>query len=155
MLRRVVRSAPASFQRGVGVRWLQYGHDMHKEMMTGTAKVSISEYDDGGFVVNDVNMRGSVALMPNIAMMWKPRSLDEITIESLNVFTVANPPIEILVLGCGKRIAKQLEPSLVEYLKSNGIVVEYLDSFNACATFNILNAEDRKVAAAILVNEPK
>ncbi|OQR86263.1 hypothetical protein ACHHYP_10791 [Achlya hypogyna] len=153
MLRRVV--ARGAFRSGMSVRWLQYGHDMHKEMMTGTSKVSIAEYDDGGFVVNDVNMRGSIALLPSIAMMWKPNTMEEITVESLNIFTVANPPIEILVLGCGKRIARQLDPKLVEYLKSHGIVVEYLDSFNACATFNILNAEDRKVAAAILVNEPK
>ncbi|OQS03591.1 hypothetical protein THRCLA_04092 [Thraustotheca clavata] len=154
MLSRVVRAASGPFVRGSGVRWLQYGHDMHKEMMTDTSKVSISEYDENGFVVNDVNMRGSIALFPTIAMMWKPNTMDEVTQASLSIFTVANPAIEILVLGCGSRISKRLDPTLVDYLKNHGIVVEYLDSFNACATFNILNAEDRKVAAAILVNEP-
>lgn len=62
--------------------------------------------------------------------------------------------IEILVLGCGARIQHNLAPELKEFLKVNGIVVEYLDSVNACATFNILNAEDRKVAAAILPYDP-
>ncbi|KAH9110676.1 hypothetical protein LEN26_013667 [Aphanomyces euteiches] len=133
-----------------GVRWINYGHDMHQEMMMDSPKVAITEYDDGGFVVNEVNMRGAIALFPEIAMLWKPKTMDEITKESLAVFTVANPPVEILVLGCGKRIPRLLDPSLVDYLKSHGIVVEYVDSFNACATFNILNAEDRKVAAAIL-----
>ncbi|CAK4085296.1 unnamed protein product [Aphanomyces euteiches] len=123
---------------------------MHQEMMMDSPKVAITEYDDGGFVVNEVNMRGAIALFPEIAMLWKPKTMDEITKESLTVFTVANPPVEILVLGCGKRIPRLLDPSLVDYLKSHGIVVEYVDSFNACATFNILNAEDRKVAAAIL-----
>lgn len=61
---------------------------------------------------------------------------------------------EILVLGCGARIQHNLAPELKEFLKVNGIVVEYLDSVNACATFNILNAEDRKVAAAILPYDP-
>lgn len=94
------------------------------------------------------------------------------------MFTVANPPIgllsccplpiynkqhtdlkvaialEILVLGCGERIQHNLAPELKQFLKVNGIVVEYLDSLNACATFNILNAEDRKVAAAILPYDP-
>ena len=58
--------------------------------------------------------------------------------------------VEILLLGCGKRISHGLAPELKEMLKVNGIVVEYLDNVNACATFNILNAEDRRVAAALL-----
>lgn len=77
---------------------------------------------------------------------------------------------EILILGCGPRITRDLPADIKEFLKINGIVVEYLDSvrqallvhgdpsvadccllqINACSTFNILNAEDRKVAAAIL-----
>ncbi|ETW05040.1 hypothetical protein H310_04085 [Aphanomyces invadans] len=152
MLQRVLRGQVA--RRAGSVRWINYGHDMHKEMMTDTQKVAITEYDDGGFVVNEVNLRGSIAVFPEIAMMWRPQTMDEITKESLAVFTVANPPVEILVLGCGKRIPKLLKPELAEYLKFNGIVVEYVDSFNACATFNILNAEDRKVAAAILPVDP-
>jgi NADH dehydrogenase [ubiquinone] 1 alpha subcomplex assembly factor 3 len=70
------------------------------------------------------------------------------------VFTIMNPPVEILVLGCGPRISHQLQPELKEFLKVNGIVVEYLDSANACATFNVLNAEDRPIAAAILPCDP-
>jgi uncharacterized protein len=61
---------------------------------------------------------------------------------------------EILVLGCGERINHGLAPELKEMLKLNGIVVEYLDTVNACATFNILNAEDRRVAAALLPYDP-
>ncbi|POM70896.1 Hypothetical protein PHPALM_12608 [Phytophthora palmivora] len=145
-------------------------------MLNGTAKVSVTEYDEGGFVINDVNMRGGVVLFSEIAMLWKPRRIEEITREHLTVFTVSNPPIgrfktllngrrrerskvytviaEILVLGCGERINHGLAPELKEMLKVNGIVVEYLDTVNACATFNILNAEDRRVAAALLPYDP-
>ncbi|CAI5743162.1 unnamed protein product [Hyaloperonospora brassicae] len=135
-------------------RWINYGHDMHKDMLSGTAKVSVTEYDDGGFVVNDVNMRGGVALFSEISMLWKPKRVEDITREHLTVFTVFNPPIEILVLGCGERINRALSPELQEMLKVNGIVVEYMDTVNACATFNVLNAEDRRVAAALLPCNP-
>uniref|UniRef100_K3X683 NADH dehydrogenase [ubiquinone] 1 alpha subcomplex assembly factor 3 n=1 Tax=Globisporangium ultimum (strain ATCC 200006 / CBS 805.95 / DAOM BR144) TaxID=431595 RepID=K3X683_GLOUD len=148
---RAARPSAAAIQR----RTINYGHDMHKEMLNGTAKISVTDYDEGGFVVNDVNMRGGVALYPEIAMLWKPKRFEEITKESMTVFTVANPPIEILVLGCGARIQFNLDPEIKQFLKENGIVVEYLDSVNACATFNILNAEDRKVAAAILPYDPE
>uniref|UniRef100_A0AAV1UGY0 NADH dehydrogenase [ubiquinone] 1 alpha subcomplex assembly factor 3 n=1 Tax=Peronospora matthiolae TaxID=2874970 RepID=A0AAV1UGY0_9STRA len=135
-------------------RWINYGHDMHKDMLNGTAKVSVMEYDEGGFVINDVNMRGGIALFSEIAMLWKPKRIEEITREHLTVFTVFNPPVEILVLGCGERINRGLAPDLQEMLKVNGIVVEYMDTVNACATFNILNAEDRRVAAALLPPNP-
>jgi uncharacterized protein len=62
---------------------------------------------------------------------------------------------EILVLGCGAKIRHDLPPETKEFLKVNGIVVEYVDTINACATFNILNAEDRRVAAAILPHDPE
>lgn len=92
--RRCLRAAAAGsarFQR----RAINYGHDMHKvrlgesvcgcvpiyvlppnaralswqEMLNGTAKVSVTDYDEGGFVVNDINLRGGVALYPEIAMV--------------------------------------------------------------------------------------
>ncbi|KAI9915188.1 hypothetical protein PsorP6_007693 [Peronosclerospora sorghi] len=66
---------------------------------------------------------------------------------------ISNPPIEILVLGCGERIDR-LAPELNKMLNITGIVVEYQDSLNACATFYILNAEDRRVAAALLPYDP-
>uniref|UniRef100_M4BB05 NADH dehydrogenase [ubiquinone] 1 alpha subcomplex assembly factor 3 n=1 Tax=Hyaloperonospora arabidopsidis (strain Emoy2) TaxID=559515 RepID=M4BB05_HYAAE len=119
-------------------RWINYGHDMHKDMLNGTAK----------------NMRGGIALFSEIAMLWKPKRIEETTREHLTVFTVFNLPIEILVLGCGERINRGLAPDLQEMLKVNGIVVEYMDTVNACATFNILNAEDRRVAAALLPHNP-
>uniref|UniRef100_F0WYN3 NADH dehydrogenase [ubiquinone] 1 alpha subcomplex assembly factor 3 n=1 Tax=Albugo laibachii Nc14 TaxID=890382 RepID=F0WYN3_9STRA len=135
-------------------RWINYGHDLHSEMMFGSDKVSISEYDEGGFVINDINLRGAVAVFSNIAMLWKPLRFREITKESMQIFTVTEPPIELLLVGCGERIQHDLDPDVREYLRMHGIVVECLDSANASATFNILNAEDRRVAAALLPCEP-
>ncbi|KAI9916964.1 hypothetical protein PsorP6_018190 [Peronosclerospora sorghi] len=49
----------------------------------------------------------------------------------------------------------RLAPELNEMLKINGIVVEYQDSLNTCATFNILNVEERRVAAELLPYDPE
>ncbi|RHY11862.1 hypothetical protein DYB25_004354 [Aphanomyces astaci] len=76
---------------------------MHKEMMTDTQKVAITEYDEGGFVVNEV-------------------------VSDTSNDCNGSHPNQILVLGCGKRIPRLLEPELAEYLKFHGIVVEYVDS---------------------------
>lgn len=63
-----------------------------------------------------------------------------------------NPPIELLLIGTGDKIHHEIYLKVRESLKNQGVVVEVLDTTNACATFNILNSENRQVAAAILTN---
>jgi NADH dehydrogenase [ubiquinone] 1 alpha subcomplex assembly factor 3 len=65
-----------------------------------------------------------------------------------NVFLRCILP-EILVLGCGRRI-QRVSKEVRDFLRSNGIKLEAIDSANAASTFNILNEEGRQVAAAML-----
>jgi uncharacterized protein len=57
--------------------------------------------------------------------------------------------IELLLLGCGPRMA--LIPSTLRAaLRAKGIVLEPMDTGAACRTYNVLAAEGRKVAAALI-----
>lgn len=87
-------------------------------------------------------------------MLWKPRRFEEITQDSLCLAGIIDPPIELLIIGCGAEIRHDFNRSYRETLKRQGVVIELLNSVDACATFNILNAEDRRVAAAILSLTP-
>ena len=42
-----------------------------------------------------------------------------------------------LVIGAGDRIERPLDPELLRYFRELGIVVELMNTLNACATFNI------------------
>ena len=53
------------------------------------------------------------------------------------------------MLGCGAAGARQPE-GLALALKAHGIRLEALDTGNAASTFNILQQEGRRVAAALL-----
>merc|ERR1719215_578089 len=123
---------------------------MHSEMLEESGKVSISEFDDNGFVINDVYLKGSVLVFPHTALMWKPSQFEDVTEDSLALVGLTNPETEILLVGCGERIKHNIDQSIREYYMKRGIVIELMDSANACATFNILNAEGRQVAAAML-----
>jgi uncharacterized protein len=68
---------------------------------------------------------------------------------SFSLIIKVNPAIEILLIGCGTR-AKLIEPNLLADLKNAGIAVESMDTGAACRTFNVLIAEDRRVAAALI-----
>ena len=50
---------------------------------------------------------------------------------------------------------QRISPEIVQYFKSKGIYVEATTSNSAASTFNILNAEERNVAAALLTMKPR
>lgn len=56
---------------------------------------------------------------------------------------------EILLFGTGSSIAFP-PPSFKQYLNSLGIQVDVMDSRNACATYNLLASEGRRIAAAVV-----
>ena len=56
---------------------------------------------------------------------------------------------DVLLLGCGPRAV--LPPrALRDALRAKGLVVEPMDTGAACRTYNVLMAEDRRVAAALI-----
>ncbi|XP_038552749.1 NADH dehydrogenase [ubiquinone] 1 alpha subcomplex assembly factor 3 isoform X2 [Micropterus salmoides] len=79
----------------------------------------------------------------------KVGSYKDITEESVSLFHMLEPRIEILVLGTGARL-ERINPSVLALLRSKGIAVEVQDTPNACATFNFLTSEKRAAAAALI-----
>ena len=61
----------------------------------------------------------------------------------------AQPPIEILLIGSGG--AFEMAPAaLTQALSARSIALESMDTGAACRTYNVLMAEDRRVAAALI-----
>ncbi len=88
-------------------------------------------------------------VLPEQTLAWPVYSPEQITAESLAPVRAAAPAVEILVLGCGARFV-MIPAELRASLKAAGIVVEAMDTGAACRTFNLLLAEDRRVAAALI-----
>ena len=85
----------------------------------------------------------------NETVEWSTSSIDNLSSTSFSAILQINPSIEILLIGCGAA-AKLIKPTLLVELKNTGINVEPMDTGAACRTFNVLNAEDRRVAAALI-----
>lgn len=106
------------------------------------------------FMINDIYVRQSVLLLPKSFFLWNAKKFEDISIESLTLFSMLYPTIEVLFIGCGET---QPGPGLVEiikHFKKKGIVVELSDTANAASTFNVLVGEGRNVGAALLTNKP-
>ncbi|XP_066473490.1 NADH dehydrogenase [ubiquinone] 1 alpha subcomplex assembly factor 3 [Tiliqua scincoides] len=113
----------------------------------------IEAYTNRGFTINGDSIVGPCAVLPRAILQWNVGTYKDITAESLSLFRLLEPRIEILVLGTGNRV-ERLDPAVLKLMRQCGIAVEVQDTPNACATFNFLTSE-RRMTAAGLIPPPK
>ncbi len=108
----------------------------------------IERYGASGFRIAGVIYRGSVLVFPDLTLPWATTSASAVTWESLAP-VVEHGGVQILLLGLGRTMGMIQHP-LRSALRAAGIVLEPMDTGAACRTYNVLLAEDRRVAAALL-----
>jgi uncharacterized protein len=108
----------------------------------------IDSYGAHSFHVSGAGYDGAILVFPEKTVRWEVTALADIDAETLRP-VVEHGGIDILLLGCGKRM-QPLRPALRQMLRQAGIVVDAMDTGAACRTYNILLAEERRVAAALL-----
>lgn len=134
-------------------------------------KVILDGYSSSGFdVVNviekideeeesesgAVHMCESIVVFPHACFLWKIKSIQDVTVESLSPALLHRPKLEYLFIGSEKPMDPQALRNIKTEMRSmadNDIVVEHLDLTNAMGTFNILNGEDRPVAAFLILDQ--
>jgi uncharacterized protein len=109
----------------------------------------IDSYGAGMFRIAGVVHAGSVFVLPDRTLFWEAVSLDKLTIDDFQPLLAVDQPFDVLLLGCGERM--QMPPdALRSGLRGHGIAVDPMDTGAACRTFNVLLAEGRRVAAALI-----
>ncbi len=110
-------------------------------------RLLVQSYGGGGFKVAGARHQGSILLFPDRILPWPVAALADVTADSLRPVADADPPVEVLIIGCGAR-HDRLAPSLREAL--GGVAVDVMATGPACRTYNVLAGEDRRVAAALI-----
>jgi uncharacterized protein len=107
----------------------------------------IESYGRNSFHVSGVAYEGAILILPETTLAWAVGSLAEISLDSLA--PLYGRGVEILLLGCGK-VLQPVPGALRAGLKAKGMTVDAMDTGAACRTYNVLLAEERRVAAALL-----
>jgi len=102
-----------------------------------------------------VHCTGSILVLPSACFLWNVRQPEDLTVESLAPILLYRPKLEYLFIGSTLPIHhEQIKSIRQELRRSNpNLVVESLDLSNAMGTFNVLNGEDRRVAAALILSQ--
>jgi len=108
----------------------------------------IEGYGAGRFRISGVVHEGAVLVFRTRTIAWPVASIAELTADSLAPVLEAGD-VKVLLLGCGARMAP-VPAAVRERLRAGGVVIEPMDTGGACRTYNVLLAEDRQVAAALL-----
>ena len=112
----------------------------------GAANV-INAYGAGYVMVNGQRYDSSLIVTAEQVLPWSAASFASLS-ES-DFVSLGEMKLEIVLLGTGPR-QRFPHPRLTAALARAGIGVEVMDFQAACRTYNILVAEERKVAAALL-----
>ncbi|KAJ3602248.1 hypothetical protein NHX12_030007 [Muraenolepis orangiensis] len=113
------------------------------------ASLMIHNYSPTGFTIDNNKVYGPCAVLPPAILQWNVGRHEDITEESVSLFHLLEPRIELLILGTGSRV-ERINPKVLRLLRSKGIAVEVADTANACATFNFMISERRLVAAGLI-----
>lgn len=109
----------------------------------------IDAYGNGGFRFADMSHRGSILVLPSGIKAWPINSIKEMTGEVLEPIFAEAEEIELLLIGTGVDVAA-IPQSLRERFRAAGIGLDVMQTGAAARTYNVLLAESRKVAAALI-----
>ncbi len=113
----------------------------------------IQAYSDDSITINQTVFHNSILIIPNRGISpWPVTQLSDIDDTCLKPLQDANP--EIIILGSGAT-TQFLTTKQFAALQQQGIGIECMATASACRTFNVLLAENRRVIAALIIEENK
>ncbi|HYE50303.1 MAG TPA: Mth938-like domain-containing protein [Azospirillaceae bacterium] len=107
----------------------------------------IDTYGPGLFRVANTVYTHPVIVFPDRVAAWAVTDFPNLKLEDFA--EVAAASVEILLIGSGAKM-QLMHSSLKRALRDAGIRADVMDTGAACRTYNVLLAEERRVAAALL-----
>jgi uncharacterized protein len=109
----------------------------------------IQSYAGGRFKVSGTYYEGAVMVLPEGTVPWEAPGFDALQAQNFDFLIKKSDDLDVVLLGCGTEM-KFLPSELKKSLKDKGLNIDVMDTGAACRTYNVLMAEGRRVAAALL-----
>jgi len=109
----------------------------------------VTAYGDGYVDINLQRHQSSIIVMPELPVRaWPVAAFGQLDASHFDMLVEDTP--ELVIFGSGSKL-RFPHPRLTATLAARRIGIETMDLQAACRTYNVLMAEGRKVAAALLI----
>jgi uncharacterized protein len=112
-------------------------------------RAPIDAYGNGGFRFAEMSHRGSILCLPSGIHGWEPTDPNALTEADFAKVIAEAAGIRILLVGTGRDL-KPLGAPLRAALREAGVGADPMSTGAAVRTYNVLLAEEREVAAALV-----
>jgi uncharacterized protein len=110
---------------------------------------AIDAYGGGGFRFADMSHRGSILALPSGIRAWPVQTVQGLSESDLAPVLAESEAVELLLLGTGLDIAPITE-ALRRRFREARVGLDVMQTGAAARTYNVLVAENRRVAAALI-----
>lgn len=112
-------------------------------------RAPIDAYGNGGFRFAEMSHRGSILCLPSGIHGWEPKNPPLLSRADLGAILEEASDIEILLVGTGMDL-RRIPEDVRALLRQHHISSDPMSTGAAMRTYNVLLAEDRAVAAALI-----
>ncbi len=111
----------------------------------------VDAYGKGAFTIRGALHQGPIVLLPDAVLPWEFSNIEALALADFAALTALEPARRpnILLIGMGTR-THFVTPAVRAGLREAGIVADPMDTGAACRTYNVLLAEERRVAACLV-----
>lgn len=113
------------------------------------AAAPIDAYGNGGFRFAGMSHRGSLLCLPDAVEAWEVSGADEISPRTLAPLLARHSDLDLAILGTGETLVVPSADVRAAFI-SAGVGLEFMATGAAARTYNMLLAEGRRVAAALI-----
>ena len=110
----------------------------------------VESFADNAVLIGGVRYTDSLIVTPEqVVRDWPPQHPDQLTADDFRMILALEP--ELILVGTGNAL-RFPDCVILKGVIRAGIGVDFMDSYAACRTYNILAAEGRNVAAGIIID---
>ena len=110
---------------------------------------TITGYEIDSVEINAITFKHSLIVLPETKPVeWPVSRFETLTANDFEQIDATQP--DVVILGTGNK-QRFIHPKLIAALTARRVGVECMDNKAACRTYNILMAEGRKVALALIM----
>jgi uncharacterized protein len=119
-----------------------------KTIPVPSGRPAIQSYGPDGFRISGVLHQGPILVFSDGVVDW--RVATSLSVDAFAQALERRGDFDLLLIGCGEA-RDGMEQRLAASLRGQGLPCEAMGTGAACRTYNLLAAEGRRVAAALLL----